>query len=215
MANLLKSILNPDIQAQNGTTAPQAEDPSLDLPSEAHSKVSPALIVLGKTLYFKGELSAEEDLILLGHLEGPITHSQSFIVGPGATVIGDIHARVVHVKGTVKGDITATESVVIDPGATVTGDIVAPSVSVIEGATFNGAVRMHSTQQTQTLKQRLDDAFEGEYVVTGRALDRQLEAREDMRRAPVASDARGGQSVRGREDGSGRERAPLRASGGG
>ena len=57
-------------------------------------------------------------------------------------VIGDVKARVITVKGTVEGDLEATESIVVSPTANVIGDLVAPRVSVVEGATFNGAVRM-------------------------------------------------------------------------
>ncbi len=32
-------------------------------------------MVLGKTLSFKGELAADEDLLLMGRVEGTITHT--------------------------------------------------------------------------------------------------------------------------------------------
>src|SRR5262245_17063538 len=49
-------------------------------------------MVLGKTLVFRGELSADEDLVLQGRVEGSIHHSQSLTVGVDGVVIGDIHA---------------------------------------------------------------------------------------------------------------------------
>lgn len=100
------------------------------------------VMVLGKTLSFKGELSAEEDMLLLGRVEGSIRHTSSLTVGIGGVVVGNIHARVLVIKGNVDGDVEATESVTIAPTAQVTGDIVAPSVCIVEGAQFNGAVEM-------------------------------------------------------------------------
>jgi len=98
--------------------------------------------VLGKTLVFKGELSAEEDLILQGRVEGAIRHTQSLTVGIDGIVMGDIHARSIVVEGTVEGDLHGTASVLIAATAKVRGNIVAPRVGITEGAVFNGSVDM-------------------------------------------------------------------------
>ena len=37
--------------------------------------------ILGPTLYFKGDLSADEDLLIQGRVEGSITHTQRLTVG--------------------------------------------------------------------------------------------------------------------------------------
>jgi cytoskeletal protein CcmA (bactofilin family) len=109
---------------------------------EATRKVS----VLGKTLVFKGELSADEDLILQGRVEGSIHHTQSVTVGIDGVVIGDTHARTIVVEGTVEGDLRGVVSVLIAATATVRGNIAAPRVGIMEGANFNGSVDMSSAQ---------------------------------------------------------------------
>jgi cytoskeletal protein CcmA (bactofilin family) len=138
-------------------------------------------MVLGKTLHLKGELAADEDLVLLGRIEGSIRHTESLTVGVGGVVIGDVRGRVVTIKGTVKGDIEASEAIVIALSAVVTGDIMAPRVSIVEGAQVNGAVRMVTVSAEQILKEDAAasgrSSFEGEYVVSARALDRLLSTR--------------------------------------
>src|SRR5579862_6220317 len=62
---------------------------------------APKPSVLGKTLIFKGELAADEDLILQGRVEGSIHHTQSLTVGVDGVVIGDTHARSILIEGTV------------------------------------------------------------------------------------------------------------------
>jgi len=104
--------------------------------------------VLGKTLVFKGELSADEDLILQGRVEGAIRHTQSLTVGIDGVVIGDIHARSIVVEGTVEGDLHGSASVLITATAKVRGNIVAPRVGVTEGAVFNGSVDMSQAPAT-------------------------------------------------------------------
>jgi len=98
--------------------------------------------VLGKTLTFKGELWADEDLVLQGRVEGTIHHTQSLTVGPDGVVIGDVHARGIVVEGTVEGDLHGSVSVLVAATAKVRGNIVAPRVGIMEGATFNGGVDM-------------------------------------------------------------------------
>lgn len=102
--------------------------------------------VLGRTLVFKGELSAEEDLVLQGRVEGSIRHTQSVTIGADGVVVGDIHARTIVIEGTVEGDLHASASVNVAATANVHGNIVAPRVGIVEGAQFNGSVDMSSAQ---------------------------------------------------------------------
>lgn len=119
-------------------TSPQA-------PSQPTSSQEVKPSVLGKTLVFKGELAADEDLILQGRVEGSIHHTQSLTVGIDGVVIGDTHARSIVVEGTVEGDLYASVSVLVMASAKVRGNIAAPRVGITEGATFNGSVDMTST----------------------------------------------------------------------
>jgi cytoskeletal protein CcmA (bactofilin family) len=102
--------------------------------------------VLGRTLVFKGELAAEEDLVLQGRVEGSIRHTQSVTIGPDGVVIGDIHARTIVIEGTVEGDLHGSTSVNVAATANVHGNIAAPRVGIVEGAQFNGSVDMTSAQ---------------------------------------------------------------------
>lgn len=112
--------------------------------SNPYDTASERLSVLGPTLQFTGELSADEDLVIQGRVDGTILHSQRLTVGPGGAVKATVRARAVVVEGTVDGDVHATKSVVVKETATVRGNIAAPSVSILEGAHFNGAVNMDS-----------------------------------------------------------------------
>lgn len=100
------------------------------------------LAVLGPTLRFKGDLSAEEDFILQGRIQGSIHHTQRIIIGTGGAVAGNIHARVVVIDGTVEGDLHGVESVVVHETGRVVGNIFAPRVGLADGAVFNGRIDM-------------------------------------------------------------------------
>ena len=98
--------------------------------------------VLGPTLRFKGELSADENLVIQGQVEGTIGPVPRVTVGATATVHATIDAAIVIIEGTVVGDIKATSSVVVRETAKLTGNILAPAVSILDGAEFNGQVSM-------------------------------------------------------------------------
>ena len=98
--------------------------------------------VLGASLRFKGDLVADEDLVLQGQVEGSILHTRSLTIGAQGRMKGDVKARRITVEGTVDGDLYALDSVVLRPGAIVRGNLYANKVSVAEGARFSGRIDM-------------------------------------------------------------------------
>ena len=116
--------------------ASQPSSPVQAVPSA--SKVA----VLGPTLHFKGELSAEEDFILQGKIEGSISNPQCVTIGNDGSVIGDIKARTITIDGKVEGDLYGDESVIVHQSGRVTGNIFAPRVGLVEGAFFKGRIEM-------------------------------------------------------------------------
>ena len=98
--------------------------------------------VLGPTLKFKGELSADEDLLIQGKVEGTIKHSSSLTIGESGHVKANISAEYVVVEGSVDGDLHGGRSVKVRESADINGNICSPSVSLVEGATFNGNIDM-------------------------------------------------------------------------
>jgi cytoskeletal protein CcmA (bactofilin family) len=108
--------------------------------------------VLGPTLYFKGDLSADEDLLIQGRVEGSITHTQRLTVGVQGTVKANIRAQLIVVEGTVDGDLSAEKSIFIKETAKVIGNIFAPVVSILEGASFSGNIDMDGRKAAQAVK---------------------------------------------------------------
>jgi cytoskeletal protein CcmA (bactofilin family) len=98
--------------------------------------------ILGPTIQFKGELSADEDLIVRGRIEGSITHTQRLTIGREGKVFASVEAQMVIVEGSVEGDVSAEKSVAVREHAQLTGNIRAPSVIIQEGAKFTGHVDM-------------------------------------------------------------------------
>ena len=117
--------------------------------SNPYDTASERMSVLPPTLRFKGELSADEDLLIQGTIEGTIKHTQRVTIGKEGKVKANISAQVIKVEGTVEGDLHAERSVYVDESGNLRGNIHAPSVSLIEGAHFNGAVDMDNKKSGQ------------------------------------------------------------------
>jgi cytoskeletal protein CcmA (bactofilin family) len=158
---------------------PRASQPRAAEPRAPEARVpEPAarVSVLGPTLRFRGELSAQEDLIIQGSVEGSITHTQSLTVGTDGSMKGDIRARVIVIDGKVEGDLYATESVNIRATAKVKGNVFAPRVGITEGAFFQGQIEMQpSGAAVQEHSARLRQAASAP-PLDGAAVDQMLGA---------------------------------------
>ena len=113
------------------------------------SAAAERMSVFGPTLRFKGELKAQEDLKVEGRIEGTIHHQQRVVVGAKGEVVAAVTAAAIEVDGKVQGDMNAKKSVKVSSSAVVRGNIRAPSVSITEGANFNGSVSMEPSVGTQ------------------------------------------------------------------
>jgi len=99
--------------------------------------------VFGSTLVFRGELSADEEILIQGTVEGTIAHhKKNLIVGKQGRVNALIHANSVTVEGRVDGDIHGDVFVRLAEGAEVNGNIFCPRIRMDDGARFNGTMYM-------------------------------------------------------------------------
>jgi len=96
---------------------------------------------IGSSVVFRGELSAEEEIIIQGTVEGTVApHAKLVLVGKEGRVRALIHAQSVRIEGRVDGDIHGDDFVELIKGAKVTGNIFSPCVSMDKGVDFNGTV---------------------------------------------------------------------------
>jgi cytoskeletal protein CcmA (bactofilin family) len=107
---------------------------------------------VGSSVVIKGELSAKEDVVIAGRVEGSINVSGHLVVvEPGAHVVGDITATGIVVAGAVHGSLVAEERIQAQVGADLQGDISAPRIAVADGAVVNGRIET-ATAASRKLK---------------------------------------------------------------
>ena len=101
----------------------------------------PTSACIGKTIHIKGTISADEPLIVAGHVEGSLTVTGHVLsITAEGRVEADVVAETIVIEGTAKGRLRATTRMTVHESATVVGEIVAPALAVAEGATVQGRI---------------------------------------------------------------------------
>src|SRR5262245_33606986 len=96
---------------------------------------------IGISVSIKGDIKGSEDVMVDGQVEGRIgLPEHTLTIGPNATVLADVDAKVVIVFGSVTGNISAREKADIRKTASVEGALTCGRLMVQEGATINGKV---------------------------------------------------------------------------
>ena len=125
--------------------------PFRDVPESVRGDADTAgqsVSVIGESLRFKGELSAGEDLVIEGKVEGKINQGKCCLtVKPKGEIRANVNATKIFIEGTVIGDLSATVSVTVRETGDVKGNIIAPKVALSEGATFNGNIEMRNPKE--------------------------------------------------------------------
>jgi len=100
--------------------------------------------LIAEEVTIKGELTFTSSLRIDGIFEGELISSGTLIVGPTGFVKANINLQEAFISGTVEGDITVAERLVLRGRASVTGNITAPIISVDEGVSIVGQMRIAS-----------------------------------------------------------------------
>ncbi|HKB70980.1 MAG TPA: polymer-forming cytoskeletal protein [Thermoanaerobaculia bacterium] len=98
--------------------------------------------MIGSQIKVVGEISGDEDVEILGRVEGTILLKKDLVISSAGTADAKIHAKNVTIAGKVKGDVTADERVELLASASLEGNIRAPKIVISEGAHFRGNVDM-------------------------------------------------------------------------
>jgi cytoskeletal protein CcmA (bactofilin family) len=90
-----------------------------------------------------GEISFKDMLRVNGHIAGTVySKSGTLIIDNSATVEANVEVGVMIVSGTVRGHIVAHQRVELGPSAKIYGNIWTRSISIRDGAVFDGICTM-------------------------------------------------------------------------
>ncbi len=99
--------------------------------------------VIGSSVVLNGEMSAAEDILVQGQVEGKVNlKNNTFTVGKEGKVKATIDAKKIDVQGRVDGDMNSSDLVMIHETGRATGNIVANRVVLKDGCRFRGSIEM-------------------------------------------------------------------------
>jgi len=94
--------------------------------------------IIGTDAKFKGELSFEQSVKILGSFEGRIATKGNLLVASEGTIQADIEAGTVIVEGEINGNVAAEDLVELKESARLQGDLRCERLIVVDGASFIG-----------------------------------------------------------------------------
>ena len=114
---------------------------------------------LAPTMRLKGEISGNEDLLVDGKVEGPISVGQHrLIVGRNGQVTGGLAALEIIIYGKVDGNCSVvSESIEIKKNASVIGELTTQRIVIEDGASFKGSIEIEKSQKQ--VDSKLDNSF--------------------------------------------------------
>ena len=132
-----------------GSKKPAASAPARAVQPRGASAASGTLSIIGTGMTVQGDLDANGVVKIEGTVDGNVRAAAQVLVAKGGSVRGDVETTEAVVGGTVSGAIHARERVEIQAGASVHGDITTRRISVAEGGTLNGLIRMDETAEAR------------------------------------------------------------------
>jgi cytoskeletal protein CcmA (bactofilin family) len=136
----------PEESSPQPMPAPQA--PPVPAPRNAAVQTrEPAMI--GPTIFIRGDLTGEEDLLIEGRVEGKIElRNHSVTVGKNGRIKADIYAKAITIEGSIEGNLYGEEQLIVRQSGTVRGNIVSPRVALEDGSNFKGSIDMSPKEKS-------------------------------------------------------------------
>ena len=117
---------------------------------------------MGPTIFVKGQLAGDEDVLIAGQFEGTVDlPNHSLTVVESGQVRADVRAHAVVVQGELTGDVVGLESVMVVRAGQMKGNIKSPRVILEDGAEFNGSIDMAAPEAEAAAARAARPAAEG------------------------------------------------------
>jgi cytoskeletal protein CcmA (bactofilin family) len=111
--------------------------------SSEPARRSESAATVGPSIFIKGDLTGDEDLVIEGRVEGKVDLKQNNVtVGKSGRVRADVFGRIVTIEGEVDGNVFAREQAILRQSGAIRGNITAPRVILEDGSRFKGSIDM-------------------------------------------------------------------------
>ena len=88
--------------------------------------------IIGESVLIRGTLSGDEDLHVLGRVDGRVELQRTLVVAQSGIVKAEVSVKNAVISGVVVGNVHASESIEITKEGRMVGDIFAPRVIIVD-----------------------------------------------------------------------------------
>ncbi len=132
-------LKRPDIDNQ----LPEQPVSNIPVPRVNPNEMRRENATIGPSIYIKGDLTGEENLVIQGRVEGKVDLKQNSVtIGKSGRVKADIYGKLVTIEGEVEGNLFGQDQIIIRATGNVRGNVSAPRISIEDGARFKGSIDM-------------------------------------------------------------------------
>jgi len=119
--------------------------------------------VLCEGLTFKGgNLSGVGKIAINCYFSGNISTNDLVVVDEAASILGNIEAQSIIIRGNVKGDVEAVETAQIRSGGVLNGNIKCSTLNIEAGAAFSGECNMTASKKESNILNNMLTKNEGD-----------------------------------------------------
>jgi cytoskeletal protein CcmA (bactofilin family) len=131
--------------------SPVGEDTDADTSTTQESRSDGGTFIASGAV-FEGTLTLKGDFRIDTEFRGELETDGTITVGPEGTVVGNIHAREVVIRGAVVGNVFAPRQLILEPTGKLHGDIETACLEIQKHAFFKGNTSMTQPQAYRRLE---------------------------------------------------------------
>ena len=121
--------------------------------SDKNSKMSS---ILGPEIEVNGDLKIKGDILIYGTVLGNVECRGKVHTSKGSVIKGNVQSESAYINGKIKGDLIAQDKVVLAKFSQLKGNLVSSTLTIEEGAKFDGLCNMQNKSSSSVNKQKLN-----------------------------------------------------------
>tara|TARA_Y100000814_G_scaffold266033_1_gene219684 strand:+ start:271 stop:645 length:375 start_codon:yes stop_codon:yes gene_type:complete len=111
--------------------------------------------ILGPEIEVNGDLKIKGDILIYGTVLGNVECKGKVHTSKGSIINGNVNSKSAYINGKIEGDLIVQDKVVLAKFSQLKGNLVSSTLSIEEGAKFDGVCNMQS-KSSSVNKQKLN-----------------------------------------------------------
>ena len=112
--------------------------------------------ILGPEIEVSGDLKVKGDILIYGTVLGNVECRGKVHTAKGSLIKGNINSKSAYINGKIEGNLIASDKVVLAKFSQLKGNLNSSTLTIEEGARFDGICNMQSKGSSSVNKQKIN-----------------------------------------------------------